>query len=271
MKTTRLLDIVFNQPLIITEGAFWSVHKVIEAYLFDQAQAKREGEYCGEMVEFPGMVVDENGIAHIPIAGAIGHKLDGYDKMGGAIDVVDISAEVAEASRDPHVHALLFDIDSPGGMVNGTPELADQIAAVQKPKYSFSNGSIASGAYWLAAATDGIFGTRTAEAGSIGVLMGFLDRSKMYEEAGIKVQLIKAGKYKGMGYPGTFLTKEQTELLQERINQIYGDFTSHVTAHRPDVSTETMQGQMFLGPAAVTAGLIDDIVRSKQDVIDMLK
>jgi signal peptide peptidase SppA len=274
MKYTRLLDLAFNSPLIITEGAFWSIHKLIEAFVLSQPADHNRGpvRVCGEDVDIPGMTFDpETGIAQIPIAGAIGMGLEGYEKLSGACDVADIGAEIAEANRRPEVSTILFVVDSPGGMVNGTPELADVIKASAKPTYTFSHGgSIASGAYWLAAATDGIFTTKSADVGSIGVLMGYLDRSKMLEDMGLKVQVIKAGKYKGMGFPGTSLTKDQLELLQGRVDSIYAEFTSHVRENRGDVAEETMQGQMFRAPEALKAGLIDQIVADKDEVIRLL-
>ena len=38
------------------------------------------------------------------------------------------------ARSDPSVSAIVFDIDSPGGPVDGIPELANEIAATQGPR-----------------------------------------------------------------------------------------------------------------------------------------
>jgi ClpP class serine protease len=122
----------------------------------------------------------------------------------------------------------------------------------------------------MASSADGIFLTQSAQAGSIGTILTFLDQSEAYRKEGLKVQVIKAGRYKGMGTPGTSLTDDHMALLQEKTNQINAAFQAHVQAHRPDVAKETMQGQMFLGQRAVDAGLADSIVRDKAEVVRLL-
>jgi ClpP class serine protease len=170
--------------------------------LRDSEAKQRTATICGEEVDLPSMHVDGNGIAHIPIGGAIGQGLGNFAKWAGAVDVADIEADLMEAEENPKVRGIILDMDSPGGMVSGTPELAQVIEGVQKRIYAFSNGLIASAAYWLASATDGIFLTMAAEAGSIGVYQVVYDESQAFQDAGIKVEVIKAGKFKGMGFPG---------------------------------------------------------------------
>lgn len=272
MNLHYLIQKVYHEPALITPSAHAAIRQLLESRLLDasgEVQAAREGEYCGEKVELDGMEIKE-GVAHIPIAGAIGSKLSGFAKYRGAVDVADVENELDEAEDSDEVKAILLDIDSPGGMVLGTPELADRIAQVEKPIMAFSNGMIASAAYWLASATDGIFTTRTAETGSIGVYMPVVDKSQAFAAMGVKVELIKAGKFKGMGFPGVSLTDAQREHLQAEVNQIYGMFTEHVRQYRGDVSSETMQGQMFMGPESVRVGLADGIVKNKGEAVQIL-
>jgi signal peptide peptidase SppA len=224
---------------------------------------------CGEEVTLASMLI-ENGIAQIPVGGAIAPNLENYQKFAGAVDTNDILADIEEAESNPEVKCVLFDIDSPGGSHRGTPELAARIAAIKKPKFSFSAGCIASAAYFAASSTDAIFITPSAEAGCIGVVMAFVDQTKAYEKEGLKVELIKSGKYKGMGFPGTSLTKDHLKLLQDQCNTINEEFQAHVMAHRNGVNAEAMQGQTFIGKAAVEAGLADGLVKDKSEVLAML-
>lgn len=274
MRYTQLLEIVYNTPLLITEAGFWSIHRLIEAHVLgtagmDPEQRERSAMYCGQKVALPSMKV-ENGLAQIPIGGAIGRKLGNYAKLAGAVDMSDIEADIREAEADPNVDNVLFDFDSPGGMAKGTPELAARISEMRKPKYAFSDGAIASAAYYLASATDGIFITQSAEAGSIGTLMTFLDQSEAARIEGLKVEVIKAGRYKGMGTPGTSLTDDHRFLLQDRVNTINEAFKAHVLAHRPDVKDDVMQGQMFIGEHAAKAGLVDQVVKERAEVVRWL-
>ena len=172
---------------------------------------------------------------------------------------------------DKKVKSFLFDFDSPGGMVSGTPELANKIKGISKPKKAFASGMIASAAYWLASACGEIWATESSEIGSIGVYLPFHDLTKAAEMEGVKVELIKAGKLKGIGYPGLPLSDIQREHLQARVNEIYGMFTAQVRRNRgAHISDETMQGQTFLAREAHARGLIDGIATSKRDVIAML-
>lgn len=236
-----------------------------------EMEHKRQGTgMCGEQVQLPQMKI-ENGLAIIPIGGAIGTNLDLQEKGAGAVDTQDIAEEIKIAEADKTVHTILFEMDTPGGMLSGTPELADRIAEIKKDKYAFSCGMIASAGYWLASATDAIFATKTAEIGSIGVYLPVIDQTKYFEMRGIKVELIKAGKLKGTGFPGVPLSESGREYLQERVDSIYKMFTDHVKTHRGDIAYETMQGQIFLGPKALDRGLVDVLVANRDACLSMIR
>jgi signal peptide peptidase SppA len=234
-------------------------------------QAKREVETpWGEKIEVPQMEI-EDGIAVIPITGAIGRGLDWVDKYLGATDVSDVEADLDEAEESADVSRIILNIDSPGGMFSGTPELSDRIARCEKPVYAFTPGLLCSAAYWLACACDSVFATKSADIGCIGVYTTFLDLTAMAEQRGIKVQVFSSGIYKGMGVPGTALTDMQKELLQERINEMAEMFYEHVQSVRTDVPNEALQGQTFKASAAEELGLIDGIARNIEDVVSFIR
>jgi signal peptide peptidase SppA len=267
VKLHELIQQLYHEPSLITPGAHASIVQLVESRLGDGFFAvRKDGEgACGEKVKVEQMAV-RNGIAYLPVGGAIGKNLTPFDRGSGAVDVNDLTNELAESEENDKVKGIILMFDSPGGMVTGTPELARVIERVKKPIYAFTEGMIASAAYWLASATDGIFATETANIGSIGVYVPFHDLTGMAEKKGIKVELIKTGKYKGMGYPGTPLTDDQRSHLQSRVDEIFTMFKTHVTAHRPKVKAETMQGQTFLGYPAQQAGLIDAVVETVAEV-----
>ncbi len=273
MRYQHIIEAVFHQPWLITAQAHSAIRSLVESHLAQSVldvRAAREGEGpCGQHVELEQMQIID-GIAHIPIGGVIGQRLSKFEKGSGAVDVGDISGELAQAESDPHVNSILLDFDSPGGMVSGTPELADRIAGAKKPVYSFTSGQIASAAYWLASASDAIFATQSADVGSIGVYMPWIDATAYFANKGFRVDLIKAGKLKGTGFPGTALSPDQRAYIQERVDQIYGMFTAHVRAQRGEIADDAMQGQTFLASEAADLGLIDGLVQSKADVIAML-
>lgn len=280
MKLHQLIRTVYYEPALITPPAHASIRQLLEQRLGDglagnqksgQPVTREPGQdWCGNEVEVAEMEIVD-GIAYIPIGGVVGQDLTPFDRGDGAVDVLDVMQELRDAERDPMVRGMILDMDSPGGMVNGTPECADCIAACKKPVYAFTRGMMASAAYWIASATDGIFTTRSAAVGSIGVYVPIIDVSQMYEQRGVKVELIKAGKYKGDGFPGTKLSKEGRAQLQTSVNKIYSMFTAQVRATRGDaIADETMQGQIFLGEEAQQLGLVDAIVSDISEVSELI-
>jgi signal peptide peptidase SppA len=275
MKLAYLLEQVFSQPALILPEAHAAIRKLLEerldeAALFSPEAAQRKGTYCGSSVNLPSMEIID-GIAHIPIGGAVGQKLSGFAKYAGAVDVADVAVDITEAEADNAVKGVLFDIDSPGGMVTGTPELGQAILDMKKPRIAFTNGMMASAAYWIGASTEAVFATPSAQVGSVGVYMPVVDVSGWYGQQGVKVELIKAGKLKGIGYPGTTLSESAREHLQARVNQIYSDFKGHIRARRGDIADDAMQGQTFYASDAATLNLIDGVVKNKAEAVDFLK
>lgn len=176
---------------------------------------------------------------------------------------------------DPQIGSIVLNIDSPGGVVSGTPEFASEVLAARgtKPIIAVVNTLCASAAYWIACGADQIIITPSGEAGSIGVFAAHLDISKALETAGVVVTLIQAGRLKTTGNPFTPLDDEARGLIQAGVDEAYAAFVSHVAAGR-GVSVATVkadfgEGWIFGAEAAVKAGLVDR-VSSLDDVLAKL-
>lgn len=210
-----------------------------------------------------------NQVAIVPVFGIIGKRLSDFEMMCGGCDVDEVEANLAEAINDPKVASVILHLDSPGGVVTGVPELAAKIRAWsdQKPIYAFTDTLCASAAYWLAASCAGIFCTPTADVGSIGVYMALIDSSENWAQEGYKLVLIKAGDRKADGIGGAPVAPEAVALWQAECDTIYAMFTGDVRASRPAVAGATMQGQTFMGAAAKTALLVDDVVPDLQSLL----
>lgn len=200
----------------------------------------------------------ENGVATIDIKGPLLPSVDEFDRVIlGATGLDEIESAVREAAADPGVESIALNIDSPGGTIRGTPEAADAIYEASKVKTvtAHTAGTMASAAYWLGSQAQSVTMTRSASVGSIGVMVPHIDQSKRAEMLGVKVELFTTGKFKAAGFPGTSLTEAQRELIQERIDQVFGDFKAAVTRQGRAIPAEAMQGQTFYGPQAETLGL----------------
>ena len=116
---------------------------------------------------------------------------------------------------------------------------------------------MASAAYYLAAGADAIVASPSAEVGSIGVYIPWMDYSQQLAAEGLKADPIvnKEGDLKALGFTGS-LSAEQRAYLQTRVDDDFADFKAHVLKHR-DVSPEAMRGQTLSGKQALATNLID--------------
>ncbi|PTY02744.1 hypothetical protein DB346_08185 [Verrucomicrobia bacterium LW23] len=201
-----------------------------------------------EASELPPLLTVEDGVGTIRISGALMRRPDIFSVIFfGASDIEEIAAAVRDAARRPDVEALFLDIDSPGGTVSGTPELAQAVADASREKYvyAFTSGLMCSAAYWVASQADAIYATPSARVGSIGVILPLIDSSEAYRQEGLRVEVFAAGKFKGAGVPGTSLTDAQREMLQADIDEIAGDFKRAVLSRGRKIGDDAMEGQTF--------------------------
>jgi len=148
--------------------------------------------------EKPYDMVD--GVAVISLSGIMGKRMNMFSQISGGTSTELVGNAIRTAIDDPAVIALVLSVDSPGGTVDGTAELADLIlsARAEKPVYAYADGMMASAAYWVGSAAEKIFSYRTAEIGSVSVVICHYDRSRADADAGIKRTFITSGKYKRM-------------------------------------------------------------------------
>ena len=206
----------------------------------------------------------EDGIGTVSIDGPILRKPDVFARvLLGATDSEEIGAALREAGQRDDIKAVFLDIDSPGGTVAGTPELAATVASIneRKPVYAFSSGLMCSAAYWIASQARAIYATPSARVGSIGVVQAVIDDTAALDARGLKVEVFAVGKYKAMGAPGTPLTDDQRELIRSNLAETAGDFHAAVLARGRSIPPEAMEGQTFSGRQAQRfnlAGMVSD-------------
>ena len=207
-----------------------------------------------------------NGIAVIPVKGVLTKGLSFFSFLFGGSSMKEIGMAFDAALNDPAVKAILLDVDSPGGTVDGTEELAQAIYDARgkgKPIWAYTDGMMASGAYWIASAADRIYiSGDTVDVGSIGVVATHIDQSKADEAFGEKWTEITAGKYKRIASGHSPLTEEGAAYIQDQVDYIYSKFVDTVARNR-DVNHESAlamaDGKIFLGWQSVTVGLVDGV------------
>ena len=207
-------------------------------------------------------------VAVIPIVGVISHRasmISDISGPGAGTSTQKLQEKFRQALDDPDCKAIVFDVDSPGGSVDGVMELASEIYAGrrQKPITAVCNSMACSAAYWLASAADEVVCTPSGQCGSIGVYMLHQDESEALKKDGIKITVIKAGKYKTEGNPTEPLSQEAYDAFLDKVESYYGMFVKAVSQHRGTSQTAVRegygQGRSLLAGDAVKQGLADRV------------
>lgn len=160
--------------------------------------------------------------------------------------------------------SVLLDIDSPGGAVDGVPELSAYIASAVSGGHTieaFTRGTCCSAAYWIAAPCSRILATRGATIGNCGCYAAFPCFAGLNEQSGITVTLFSSGELKAAGHPDIPLTEKQAAFLASHVQAIANMFFADVRAARPDIDEEALtSGAYYLAATARSLGFIDELV-----------
>jgi len=193
-----------------------------------------------------------------------GDKIAVVEVLGPIVTARDTIDKLDEFAEDRKVRAIVIRIDSPGGSVGPSQEIHDAVKRIgkKKPVYVSMGSVAASGGYYIAVAADKIFANPGTLTGSIGVIMEFTNVMKLMNKIGLKSRVIKSGVHKDIGSPMREMTAEEKKLLQELIDDVYGQFVGAVSAgrHLPEKRVRALaDGRIYTGRQAKELGLIDEL------------
>lgn len=208
-------------------------------------------------------VTIRDGVAVVPVVGPIFRYANLFTALSGATSLQTLAADFNAALADRQVRAILLNVDSPGGEVNGIAEMAAMIEGARgtKPIVAYVGGSAASGGYWLAAAADEIHVAPTATLGSIGVVYGTRDTRVAEEKAGVRTIEIVSSQSPNKRVDVT--TSEGRATVLATIDRLAEEFIGAVARTR-GVAVETVlsdfgRGGVLVGADAVAAGMADSV------------
>lgn len=200
-------------------------------------------------------------VAVLQIFGAIDQRANWW--AGASTE--QIGATLDSLVKDAGVRSIVLQIDSPGGVVSGVPELAERIRAARDSKkiVAFVDPTAASAAYWLASQATEIVVTPSGWVGSIGVITAHDDCTGALEKMGIKTTLIASTPFKGERWPETPLSDEARAAIQAEVDFYHKMFVAAVAKGRGVPATKVEkdfgQGRMVLAQEAVARGMADRI------------
>jgi len=207
--------------------------------------------------------IGSGNVALIPIKGVILTETVS-SPFGGSGDTSssDVVESIEKADKNPSIKAIVFEINSPGGSGVASDEIASAIKRSSKPTVSYVREVGASGAYWVASATDRIFVNRMSIVGSIGVIASYLEFSGFMQEYNITYERFVAGKYKDFGSPFRKPTNDERDLFQIQLDSMHDIFINEVATNR-NMSQEKVRelatGFFFTGEQGINLGLVDEI------------
>lgn len=274
MKYSHVVTEVFRKPWAILPEKFSVISEMVMLRASGGRLTEediRERLLAADMHAGPRNSQQTFGTAAvIPVYGVIGRRANLMSSFSGGTSVENLTKKFRAAVADPSVKAIVLDVDSPGGTVDGVDELAAEIYDSRKKKktVAVANGMAASAAYWIASACDELVVTPSGSVGSIGVFAAHEDLSKLYETMGVKVSLVSAGKYKTEGNEYEPLSDDARAEMQSKVDAFYGMFVKAVArgrgASQADVREGFGQGRMVLASNGVKARMVDRVATLDQ-------
>jgi protease-4 len=192
------------------------------------------------------------------------NNLQQINLFGPIMEASEVVEQIDEAAKNHLIKGILLNVDSPGGAVAPSIEIAYAIKRAKelKPVVVYASGTIASGSYYASIWANEIIANPGSMVGSIGVIMQGADVSELMNKVGIKSQSVQAGKYKKVGASDREWTEYEKNELNKVIYGTYDLFTSDVaTARGLDINKRDSfaNAHIFTAHQAKEVGLIDTI------------
>jgi protease-4 len=200
----------------------------------------------------------------------------GFSGFGDRIGVVDLDGvilspqpvvgQLKKFADDASIKAIILHVNSPGGGVAASEEIYREVKRIREEKKKRVVVSIetvgASGAYYIASASNKIYADQGSIVGSIGVIAEWVNYGDLLKWAKLKSVVIKTGEFKDTGNPARDLTPAEQAYMQSLIDDMFGQFIQAVADGRGlkfDAVKAIANGKVWTGQQAVSMKLIDNV------------
>lgn len=229
---------------------------------------------------------EDNGSAHEIAVIDISGIISGDSTDGGGNLVEHIQDQLDRAADSHSVKAVVLRIDSPGGEVLASDEIAKAITDFQedskKPVVACMGSLAASGGYYISAPCRWIVAHELTITGSIGVIMHGYNYRGLLAKVGVRPEVFKSGKFKDMlsgEKSDEEILPEERQMVQSMIQETYNRFkevvrTGRTEAHKKNLAakdaqdhgrpladnwTELADGRILSGRQAEESGFVDEL------------
>lgn len=281
MSRYRVARYIYAHPWAILPEVLASIVDVVQRWSTGEKLSAEELEARVGPPKQGSSPSVSGAVAVLPLSGIIAHRahMVNQESQERGTSTEEFSRAFRHALASPEVGSILLEVDSPGGSVDGVPELADEIyrARGQKPIVAIANTLMGSAAYWIASQADEIVAGPSSELGSIGVWTAHEDLSKRAEMMGVKITFISAGRHKTELNPFEPLGDEARAFEQAKVDAAYRMFATTVGRGRgvsvraKDIEEGTFMGggRSFGAKDAVAMGLADRVATFDETVARM--
>lgn len=194
----------------------------------------------------------------------------------GAITESDaLVAQLVEFRKDRRIKVILLRVNSPGGGVGPSQEIYREIRKTKDTKKVVASlGSLAaSGGYYVASAADKIVANPGTLAGSIGVIMEFVQVEELLKKIGVNVEVLKTGEFKDIGSFHRKLSERDREMIRTLVFDVQRQFVDAVAQGRNlpvEKVREIADGRILSGAQCKDLGLVDQL-GNFEDAVDLAK
>jgi len=212
----------------------------------------------------------------------------GFAGFGDRIGVVDLDGvilspqpvvgQLKKFGDDTSIKAIILHVNSPGGGVAASEEIYREVKRIREEKKKRIVVSIetvgASGAYYVASASNKIYADQGSIVGSIGVIAQWVNYGDLLKWAKLKDVVIKTGEFKDTGNPTRDLTPSEQAYMQALIDNMFGQFIKAVADGRGmkfDDVKAIANGKVWTGQQALEMKLIDNVGDFEAAVKDTAK
>ena len=200
--------------------------------------------------------------ALVDISGVIGD--------GGEANADRIVAGLQAAFEDADTAGVIVRINSPGGTPVQAGYINDEIVRLRAlypdtPLYAVITDIATSGGYYVAAAADAIYASRSSLVGSIGVLMDGFGFVGTMDKLGVERRLIAAGDHKGFLDPFSPARDEELAHFRSLLDEVHAEFIHVVKRGRGDRladDADLFSGLIWTGARGRKLGLVDEFGNS---------
>jgi ClpP class serine protease len=253
VNTKALLQTIYGIWLIEETAAYkWA--EIAQLILSNNYQAQAPKAAYAYTANSAGTPVLNGETLVIPLNGPIIK----YDYCGSA-GTQSVMQVIQAAKRNPYIQSIVLNIDSPGGTVNGTEDLAAEIASSKKPIVAFANGMMASAAYWIgSSAKEIIISGHTTFVGSIGTMAVLQKNADKSEQVLVASKSTRKNKTYMDAMNGD--TEAYVKQVLDPLNETFLSAVQKNRAGKINIAQENvLEGDTYIGKQAIQVGLADSM------------